>query len=187
MPTRRQTLTALGSTALGTLALSATTEESEATRLEIDSLSIPEQSNDVSKKVKAVQLSVNARYQYETTVTPTRAVLRLEAQAMNKQEWSQLDATALSDLSQSKSDTVALSGDLVSLPGVSVGAFNPSERGQTKDVSVDVRLSLSVQKDGEILGEQTATDSVTVRVTKTGVAVDMSLGGTGGVSLTTAE
>lgn len=184
---RRHALTAISGIALATSGLAITTRESNAMDVEIDGLDVPDKSRDVSNPVSAVQLQVDGQYQYETSVSPTRLVLRLEVRPTGG-EWSQLDSILKQDgLTTSESADYTLQGNVVNHPEISASEFTPAERGESQTVDVDVRVRMSMSNEGEKLGGQQVKDTVSITVARTPASVELSVGGTGSVGITTTS
>lgn len=184
---RRTILTALSGITLGATGLAFTTRESEAMQVDINGLNVGDTDRDVANPVAAVQLSVDGSYQYETSVTPTRLVLRLEVKPPSG-GWSQIDAFAIrNNLPESKTDNYTLEGNILKHPAFDASAFTPANRGESKQVDITARVRMSVSNEGKNLGEKRATDSASIVVTKTAASVEMSLGGDGSVGITTTS
>lgn len=178
---------AVSGIALGATGLTLTSEDSQAMALQIDGLNVADSNREISNTVTAVQLGVDGQYEYSTSAEVTRVVFRLEVRPING-EWSQLDAFALRDnLSSEQSDTYSLSGNLVQHHQIDASEFNPSSKGESKTVSVEVRVKMSVSGSDGKIGEEVVDDSASITVSKTGVSLSSSLSGSGSVGLTTEE
>lgn len=184
MRTRRQALSLASGIVLGGTGISLLSQESEAMDVGIDGLGVADTNREAANPVAAVQLSVSGEYSYETSVDPSRVVLRLEVE--HSGEWAQVDALAVREnLPRSQRSEYSLSGNILKHRKLTPSDFTPSNRGESKSIDVGVRVKMSVSSvDGKI-GEEVVRDSASIRVTKTAAEVSMQVGGSGEVGITT--
>jgi hypothetical protein len=181
-PTRREVIAStIGLATAGTATVLTTSESSSAASLSGE-FTIPDVQREVTSDVTGVSLSVNGTVSWDADALPTRSILRLEVGRDG--EFQQLDGMKLPDLSRDYSYEYSFSGvDLLAHNALEVADVNPTGIGDSTSVDLTARLSLSVKRDGTVLAEESLRESVGVVVSRGAGAVDVSLGGSGNVSV----
>jgi len=183
-PSRRDVLTGIGGVALGTIGLSTLSQDSRATAIEVQSLSVPNTTEDVSSPVQSAQLAVQGEYSVSSEVVPSRVILRLEAKRATNQDYQQLTAAEPGQsLSKEFTEPFDLQGNLLDLPGVTAPDLTPSDVGETVEMDIDVRLRLIVKHDGKTLKEVSVEDTATLTTEKTLSEVNIGVESNGTLSV----
>ena len=182
-PTRRQLIASTGTVISGGLVATLFTTNSNAqTDVQLNGLSV-QSASTTADRIEDVLLSVDASYTYDAGVNPTRVILRLEAKTNNS--WMQIDATEPDTVSQSQSETIQLKGSLLKLESLDADKLVPTERGSTNSMSIDVRLTLEIQHDGDSIGTANSEDSTSINITREEIQIGMSVGGDGSIIIST--
>jgi len=182
---RRKALTAIGGIALTGSGLAVLATDNSQADVGMGDLRIPDTSRSVANPVSAVQLSVSADYEWSTSVTPTRAVLRLEVSARGST--SQIDATTPTPLKPEVSGDHTLSGNLVGdHPAITQADVSP-RGGEPARVELTAQVTLAVYNEGEKLGESRVSDDAVLEVSEGKAAIDLSVSGEGSIGVTTSS
>jgi len=181
-PTRRQLIVSAGTLITGgAVATTLTNDANAQLSTEINGLELPDASIETNTPVESITLSVDASYQYDTSIVPDRLQLRLEAKTTD--EWQQIDAVNATVDGSSHSSSTTLNGSLSSLSGLET--IVPSERGTTNTESIEVRLTLTARYDGREIGTANASETVEIQATREDITIGMSVGGSGSLEVTT--
>jgi hypothetical protein len=179
---RRQLLASAGAFISGGIAVGFATQESSAQLdTSIQGLSVPDKSIKTNTGIKRLRLKVDANYSYDTTVTPDRLVLRLEAKTRDK--WTQIDAVGATIEGNSYTNTIPLAGSLTVLDGLD--SMLPDTVGKSNTESIDLRLVLTARHNGKQIGKTKTTDTVELTATKSSASIDLGLGGSGTIETET--
>jgi len=175
---RRQLLIAAGSASTTALAFTLTSNSAKADQLSVDGLEIPNADYDATKPINKARLRVNGRYQWETSVVPDKAILRLELQYAGS--WEQLEATKIpGQLDKTQEDSYSLEGNLFDHSQIDPIDLSPQTVGESKSLDFSVRVKLGVKNDGRTLKTLTAEDTASITVNKTTAEVTGTIGGEG--------
>jgi len=169
-----------GATTIGVIANEST--QSARPQGSVDGLSIPDKEKTVNNAVSGLRITVSGSYEWTTEATITRAVLRLDGRQPN-QDWMQLTATELQTTESSGEYDVE--GNLLDIRGVEASDVNPVNRGESKETTVEIRLTLSLYSDGRQLTTKEIQDSATVTVTREQVSVEATITGEGEIAVLT--
>jgi hypothetical protein len=180
--TRRKVIASAGTLVAGGTALAIATQETDAQlSTDFNGLEIPDRDIESSTPIETLDLSVDASYQYETSIVPDRLQLRLQAKTGS--EWRQIDAINATVDGTSYSSSTTLEGSLLTLDGLET--IVPSERGATNTESIEVRLTLTARYDGREIGKANASETVEIQATREDITIGLSVGGSGSVGVTT--
>jgi len=182
-PTRRQTIATIGGIAtLG--ALTTFTKPADASRIQINNLSIPDKDGEITNQVTELPVQLNGEFTYTTDAAPDKWVLRFEGKRQSSQGWTQLEATdQRTDVGGEMNESFSFTADLLDLPDVTSSDVTPSEIGASRSISVDFRLRLEVTDGGDMVGEKVVRESTVVSVEKTEAAFSAEVGASGGVTV----
>lgn len=179
---RRTPITSLAGLLVGGTATAIVTESTQAqSTLAVNSLNVSG-AETTTDTIQDIQLTVDTTYTYETTITPTRGTLRLEANHANG--FTQVSAESLDNLSKDKEETITLSGSLLTLEGLNTDSV-PDERGATNTFDIEIRVMLELYDNGEIIAETRRTDTATISISKTDIQVESAIGGEGTITIQT--
>jgi plastocyanin domain-containing protein len=132
--------------------------------------------------VSGLYLKVSGSWSYETSVSPDRIVLRLEAKQPSG-EFTQIAATDYSNgLTESHSETFNLTGNLLDT-NLTATEFSLDSTGDSVSRDIDVRLTLEVSHDGDTIDTHTVEDSATITVTKEQATVESSIDADGTITV----
>lgn len=180
-PTRRQLIASAGVLLGGGAVATLATDNAQAqTDTEINGLQVPDESVETDTPISTIALSVDASYQWESSVTPTRAILRLEA--TTTENYRQIDATTL-PLEQSNSGSTTLEGSLSNLSGLD--DLVPETKGAENTQDISIKITLELLHNGREIGRANAEETTTLKVSQSTVEVSASLGGSGNLEVTT--
>jgi len=175
---RRTAVIGLGSIATTALGINTLTQDTKALDVSVDSFTVPDKSFDTTTDVSGVEVSIDGKYEYNTSVTPTKVVLRLYV-LKNGEETQVAARDWTTDLDSTQTETYTFdNADLLTHPDLSASDFTPGEDvGDSVSQSFTVKVELSVFNDGNQIGTVEATDTNTMTVTRKGATVEGSIGG----------
>jgi len=181
-PTRRE-IGAVGiGTILGISGLTLTSQSSSAAEIDGE-FTIPEVNEKITNPVNSFRLTTRGSFSWDSDSTPTRAILRLEVARSGSFE--QMEAEAYSnglerthEQSFSFEDTNLLEHSRISASGIS-----PTSAGETTNLTLTVRLTLEVMKDGQELESATLEEQIPIEITKTNGQTEISMGATGEIEI----
>lgn len=183
--TRRNAIIGIGSVATGSIATSVFSQNTKAASVEISDLNVENTNKEISSPVNRVNLIVNGTYSYDTSIIPDTVILRLEATDTN--EYTQLDATKITNnLAESYTGEYNLKGNILDIPTIGHDDVNPINIGDTKSLSLDARVSMTVKNNGRDIHHTEITDSFKSEINKTTATVTSEINGTGNVEVITS-
>jgi hypothetical protein len=164
--------------AIGTTLVSS--EPTKAVSIDSSNFTVPDKEKTVNNTVETVTLNATGSYTLDKNVQPDSIVIRLEAS--RGPSWTQIDAL------QTTPDVkdFDLSGNLTSVEGIGHGDINPTNRGETTSIDVSARILIEATKDGKTLGQDKATDTFTVSITKKEAYAEIGMDATGNVTVKTS-
>jgi len=175
---RRTFITAVGSSTATALALGLSSDTAKADQLSVDGLDIPTEQYDSTGPISKARLTVNGRYQWDTSVVPSEATLRLELQKAGS--WEQLEAKRLpGQLDKSQEGSYQIEGNLFDHSMIDPVDLSPRQVGESKSIEFSVRVKLGIKNDGHTLKTLEATDAGSVTVNRSTAEVSGSIGGSG--------
>lgn len=182
---RRTALAGFAGLVTGGIGIASIPKNARGARANIQGLTIPDVAETVNNSVAGLPIRVTGSYGWNSNVLPSRVVLRLEGKTNT--EYTQLAATTPTEIqSQTQTEDFELRGDLLQrLPGIDRSDINPQNRGETKSITVTIRIKVTVHKDGQTLQTATDTQEVTIEVTKQEATADISLSASGEISVQT--
>lgn len=185
-PTRRE-VTAVGiGSVLGISGLTLTSQRSSAAEID-GNFNIPEVSEQIVNPINSLRLSVEGTMSWESDLTPTRAVLRLEVARSGAFE--QMEAEAYSNgLERTHEQSFSFEDtNLLEHPRISAAGVSPTSAGETTNLTLTARLTLEVMKEGQELESATLEESIPVEITKTNGQTKISMGATGEIEIGTSD
>ena len=181
--TKRSMLIGIGSVATGSIATTLVSQPAQAVDIDVQTYSVDSQKKTVNNPVERVDLSVSGDLSIDSNTEITRLVLRLEATRTS--EYTQLTAKSYNPNSKTYSTDFTLNGNLMDLPNVGHDDVSPTERGETKEITLDSRITVQAYSDGTQVDSVTVTDTFPVKVQKEKGKVTVGIDATGSVSVVT--
>jgi len=184
MQRRREVLTGIAGIATGAVGLTILPDKSKATTIDVQSIEVPNTTQEISSPVTGAQLAVSGEYSVNAEVVPDRVILRLEGKRATNQNYQQLTAEE-SGITPSKEFTEPFDfkSNLLDLQGVNAPLLTPAEVGHSKQIDIDVRLRLQVKRGGRILKEVSVEETTTLTVEKTLGEVTIGLEASGNMTV----
>jgi len=186
-PTRRQ-FAAIGvGTVLGTGAVVSIGSDTTAAEV-TGTFTLPDVEKDIQNPVNSVQMEASGSISWDSETKPTRAILRLEV-AKNSTDYEQVEAEAFSTgLERVQEQSFGFQGvNLLDHSEISAVDFSPTQTGETKQLSLHARLTLTVQHDGSALAEAELQETSQIAVTKTQGKTTVEMGATGEIEIGTSD
>lgn len=177
---RRKLLGGIATLTLGTAALA--TQPDTTVAVDSPSFSVPDEDKQIVDPVSSVVLDCTVDYAWEATNTPSEGVLRLSMSYQNAT--SQLEAVELpSPLKQDKSGSHTFNCNLLDHPEFESVELNPQSITQSKSITPKFIVELTLRRNGHELGSAKASDTAELTTTKTAGSADVTLGGSGEVTI----
>lgn len=177
---RRTVIGGIATLTLGSAALATQPETTVA--LEEPSFSVPDEDKEIVDPVSSVVLDCTVDYAWDATNTPSECVLRLSMSYQNAT--SQLDAVELpSPLNQDDSGSHTFTADLLAHPEFESVELNPESINQSKSITPEFIVELTLRRNGHELGTAKASDTAELATTKTAGSADVTLGGSGEITI----
>lgn len=182
---RRTALTGIAGLTIGSVGVATLSHPSKGAIAEIDGLTIPDVEQTVNAPVAALPITVRGTYGWDSNVLPSRVVLRLEG--TRTAEFTQLAATTPGEItSKEQSEDFELTGRLIQrLPELGHGDVNPQERGETEKLTLDIRIQVSVHKNGKTLQTASDMETVTISITKQSATAKINVSASGDIQVQT--
>lgn len=186
-PTRRQ----IGAISIGALIGTGTVVSigSDTTAAEVTGdFTLPDVDKDIQNPVNSVRMTASGSVSWDSDTTPTRAVLRLEV-AKNSTDFEQIAAEAFSTgLERVQEQSFAFEKvNVLSHSRINAVDFSPSSVGETNELMLHARLSLTVERDGSTLAEAELNESNQASITKTHGKTTIEMGATGEITIQTSD
>ena len=186
--TKRRFLGATGTGIVAALGLTQLTGQSQATGIRVREFRMPDLQKSVHAPINKARTRVSGQWSIDAQTLPTRIVLRFEAKRRTSRNYQQLAAQGYrSDLSKTMRRDYSLKGNLLDLAGLEAVELSPQTVGESKSVTIDYRLRLSVYGDSGKLETHNVEDSAEITVTHTQPKVNVSVSGSGNVTLGTTS
>ena len=179
---RRQALTATGATVLGATGIVINSRQASGSSVELDTLNVEDVAHNTDgEEIESIDLTVDARYEYETN----RSVDRFEIDLLIGDASSTLmviDTVEKEDIGQSGDGVETLSNSLTSTYHYSTESFEPNG-DTTRNTTVWVGLEFRLYSGDEVVESAKLTDTATVSVDGSELEVSVSLGGVGSIDV----
>jgi hypothetical protein len=143
----------------------------------MDTLTVADDSATLTDPPKAVTLEVSGEWQVAAASTPDE--VRLVLQVVYDGTGEDLTEDVVFDAGES--GDYQLSADLFGHPELSQSTVMPTENGQEATTEITARVICMAVSGGEIQQEASIKDTATLTLTKDGIEV--SVGGTGGLTV----
>lgn len=180
---RRKAVIGIGSIATGTIAVNTLSGTSEAAQVQLDDLTIQDNSQMVTDPLTDVRLQATCSYEYTSNRAPEEWELLLEV-GTHPDEMNTIAKVESTETFETDSGEESLNASLLNSPDFDLEMFQPST-SETRSVSFLVSLTFKLFGSNEVQDSSYVEDTVTVEITNGTYEISSAIGGTGNVSVQT--